>query len=476
MTRCAIYIRKSRKDKDKPSHRLTVQREQLPVYAAAQGWQITLYDDGHASAARGKADQLPQRKSLEADIRAGRVDIILTIELSRLSRDDTNQDFAAWLALCKDHRVKLATPGQIIDPGQTDQWLLSSISGAFSAAEMQMIQRRMKEGRQEAKLAGKFAGGVCPPPYRYDKAQGRPVVDPEQLPRMQRLWSLAETNGCSAIAAELGMPLISVRRAIQEERLHFYQAIRISDEGHTIPCDWQPVMDAQQADRIRQRRAERTRGYSRKRYGGLLSNLEAILLCGYCNRTARSWTDPRRGKSWYGCKAKSAKNHCTPSKMIQQPRLDAAVTTNLLHTLSDPQALAIAWQQHQATDDHSGELSQIEAQLHTIKTKITRLVDAITEGIITTADAKAARANLEAQQTEAEKRRSALLASALPDINWHELCVTKTEFEHMDTDGQRELIAATIQSIKLYNTYAIITYRFPRDTSGTTTSRIHLNT
>lgn len=33
----AIYIRKSREDKDKHAHRLTVQREQLPAHALAQG-------------------------------------------------------------------------------------------------------------------------------------------------------------------------------------------------------------------------------------------------------------------------------------------------------------------------------------------------------------------------------------------------------------------------------------------------------
>jgi DNA invertase Pin-like site-specific DNA recombinase len=33
---CAIYIRKSREEKDKPAHRLTVQRQQLPDYATRQ--------------------------------------------------------------------------------------------------------------------------------------------------------------------------------------------------------------------------------------------------------------------------------------------------------------------------------------------------------------------------------------------------------------------------------------------------------
>lgn len=39
----AIYIRKSREEKDKPSHRLTVQREQFPIHARAQGWLFVDY-------------------------------------------------------------------------------------------------------------------------------------------------------------------------------------------------------------------------------------------------------------------------------------------------------------------------------------------------------------------------------------------------------------------------------------------------
>ncbi len=74
-TTTAIYIRKSREDKTKPAHRLNIQRKQLPEYAKAQGWNPVIYDDGHASAARGKTADLEQRSRLEADILAGKINI-----------------------------------------------------------------------------------------------------------------------------------------------------------------------------------------------------------------------------------------------------------------------------------------------------------------------------------------------------------------------------------------------------------------
>jgi DNA invertase Pin-like site-specific DNA recombinase len=136
----AVYIRKSRKDADKPSHRLTVQREHLPAYAKAQGWQVEIYDDGHASAARGKTEDLRERARLEDDIRASRIDIILTIELSRLSRDDSLQDYVAWLHLCGEHGVKLATMSRILDPAQHSDWMLLLMEGGFSSVEMKVLQ------------------------------------------------------------------------------------------------------------------------------------------------------------------------------------------------------------------------------------------------------------------------------------------------------------------------------------------------
>ncbi|MFH1131408.1 MAG: recombinase family protein, partial [Pseudomonadota bacterium] len=112
--RCGIYVRKSRKDRDKESHRLEVQREKLPAYATSQGWQLSVFDDGYASG----VDQanLPHLQNLINRIRTREIDIVLCIELSRLSRDDTAVQYLQFIDVCRSNGVKLATPGQILDP------------------------------------------------------------------------------------------------------------------------------------------------------------------------------------------------------------------------------------------------------------------------------------------------------------------------------------------------------------------------
>ncbi len=480
MTRCAVYIRKSREDKDKLSHRLTVQREQLPAHAQAQGWQTEIYDDGHASAARGKAELLPERNRLEVDIRSGKINIILTIELSRLSRDDTLQDYVAWLTLCSDHRVKLATMSRVLDPAQHSDWMLLLMEGGFSSVEMKVLRARMEEGRQEAYRAGKYLGGVLPPPYVLDKAAGRPVVDETALIRMRQIWHLAEQHGTRHIAQVMDLPVITVRRAISDDRLLFCQARRLDPTaGAYITCDWEPVLTEEQADHIRDRRTDRRKGYNRQRYGGLLSNL-GILVCGYCGRSVRSWSNSRtrldgtKGPVWYGCKGNEHTNTCPHSRLIQQHDLDRCVITHIFGTLSDMDGLQSAWETASRAPKRDKGLMDLDRAILDLESRKQRLVHAIAAGVINFADAKTARNQIEADLKAVYRRRFEMVVKCQPSPDWDALALGMEEFDTLDRDDRREFITLCLSEIRLFANYATCTYKFPRGQQQGPSARIHL--
>jgi hypothetical protein len=46
--------------------------------------------------------------------------------------------------------------------------------------------------------------------------------------------------------------------------------------------------------------------------------------------------------------------------------------------------------------------------------------------------------------------------------------------EGLDFADQRDVITMSIQSIRIFATYLQIEYLFPRDSSGSTTARVHL--
>lgn len=476
---CAIYIRKSREDKDKIAQRLTVQREQLPAHATNQGWAISIYDDGHASAAQGKTESLRERARMESDIRAGRINIILCIELSRLSRDDTMQDYIAWLTLCADHHVKLATLSRILDPSQHSDWMLLLMEGGFSSVEMKVLQARMKEGRTQAYQSGKFLGGGCPPPYIYDKAQGRPVIDPDLLAKAQRVWKLAETMSARALAMHLDMPLISTRRMLADDRLLFCQALRPDPaNGETIVCDWEPCLTNEQAERIR---AARRKGYTgpRRHAGGLLSNL-GIMVCGYCRDTYRGFKgQTRKDGTWtnyYGCRGKETKGKCPKTSMVEQSIIDERVATNILGTLDNITELKSAWAASQNTGDIHERIQQLKREQTQLETKKQRLTAAIAEGVIDFADAKlqmnAIKSSLETNQQE----KRSLFRTQIEKPPWDELEEAREVFRTFDQEEQREIIAMIIKQIRVYPTYMIIEYRFPRNKNGDLQARVHLPT
>ena len=477
--KAAIYIRKSREEKDKPSHRLTVQREQLPAYAQTQGWQIVIYDDGHASAAQGKTENLKERARLEADIRAGKINIILTIELSRLSRDDSLQDYVAWLDLCSRHSVRLATMSRILDPAQHSDWMLLLMEGGFSSVEMRVLKGRMKEGYDQAFRIGKFLGGQVPPPYRLDKNSGLPVVDPVQLLQMQQIWTMAETTSVREIAGKTGKPLISIRRMLADPRLLYCLAQRKAPTGEIIECQWDPCITADQVERIKANRVSRKSGYSRSEAAGLLSNM-GFFNCSFCGRSIRAWrgVDNRYGKAkpfaYYGCKANEHKNQCPQSRMIQQAEIDNRVITNMLGILAKPELLHEAWQQFHSDDDTATEIQQLKKIEGSLKTKKERLVTAISEDIITFADAKTQIKQIETQLQDISNRRAVLTVNQQHEPSWNEITITWAEFDQLDTADKRELLQLCISNIRLHRNHAIIEYRFPRNSTGSNLSKVNL--
>ena len=478
MTTCAIYIRKSREEKDKPAQRLTVQREQLPAYAITRGWSIEIYDDGHASAAQGKTEHLKERARLESDISAGKVNIILTIELSRLSRDDTMQDYIAWLTLCAKHRVKLATMSRTLDPSQHSDWMLLLMEGGFSSVEMKVLQGRMKQGRDQAYQTGKYMGGGCPPPYRYDKAQGKLVIDPDQLSQVKRVWELAETMSARKLAIHLNMPLISTRRMLADDRLLFCQALRHGDDGELIACEWEPCIDAEQAERIR---AARRKGYTgpRRHAGGLLSNL-GIMVCGYCGTTYRGFKgQTRKDGTWtnyYGCRGKETKGLCPKTSMIEQSIIDDRVITNLIGTLDKISALKIAWESIQSSLSGTDRIKQLKDDQRKLEIKKTRLTMAISEGIIDFADAKPQMVAIKQSLEQLKAEQIRLLRDQTEEPAWDTLSAAGEIFNDIPPDEQREIFTLAIKQIRVFPKYLTIEYNFPRSSDGNTTTRVHLPT
>jgi DNA invertase Pin-like site-specific DNA recombinase len=475
---CGIYIRKSREDKEKQAYRLNYQREALPAYAMRQGWQYTIYDDGHASAARGKIDQLEARGRLEGDIRAGKIQVVLVIELSRLSRDDTLQDYVSWLSMCAEFGVQLSTMSRALSPSEHSDWMLLLMEGGFSSVEMKVITARMAEGRREAFRQGKWLGGHAPPPYRYDRATRCLEVDPVKLTRMQLIWRMAETHSAKSIAETVNRAEITIRRMLSDQRLLLYQALRLDPEtGEQIMCAWEPVMREEQAQRIRT--ARRRRKNTKETPSQSLLTGMGLLVCGYCGRTVKAWNNskPRADGTrlnYYGCQSKNKKGECGKSRMIPQVILDGKVVSNLLTVFKQVEHYQHQWWQERQAGQLPADVSAIDIRLAELEAQRQRIVDAISMDAIELSDAKGKIAAIKVEIREVEEHRQTILTEIDEAREFEVIAVSREEFMEYSKESQRDLIRASIKEVKLFGTYALITYRFGKNAKGDRTTRLHL--
>jgi site-specific DNA recombinase len=111
--RCAIYTRKSTEHNlDLAFNSLDAQREACEAYIKSQaheGWRLIPdhYDDGGLS---GASLDRPALQNLLADVRAGRINIVVVYKVDRLTR--SLADFAKLVELFDQHGVSFVSVAQ----------------------------------------------------------------------------------------------------------------------------------------------------------------------------------------------------------------------------------------------------------------------------------------------------------------------------------------------------------------------------
>jgi site-specific DNA recombinase len=473
------YTRKSREDDKSPSFRLDAQKRILSEHCKAQGWNCIEYDEDIASASKGNIQNLEARKRLEADIRAGKIDIVLVIDLSRLSRDESMEDYVFWLALCAENNVCIATPTRKLNPSETSDWMLLLIEGGFSSTEMKILKIRMEQGRREAFMKGSFLGGTPPAPYIYHAESRQPVIEQTALSLYQKIWRLAETFSAKSISEQLGLPYSSVRRALADDRLDFYQAQRRDlQTSEMITCQWPAVMTPDQAARIRAARRTRTSNGQSTKPTSLLSGLN-LLKCGYCGQTVKTWFNGRPRKDgtklrYYGCSSKDTSNKCPKSRTVPQIVLDTRLLTNVFNTIGCLEDLMRHWLASQGRDDYDSQRKKLEIEERSLQQQMDRLIESVTKDVFSLDQAAKIKSKLTTALAAIKAEKHSLKSTQISPPDWDSLLLTREEFDHLDFTDRRRFLSLLLDEVRVYQTYAILNFKFPRDKNGDRTARIHL--
>ncbi|MFQ5645021.1 MAG: recombinase family protein [Thiogranum sp.] len=175
--KAVVYLRQSSLAQVK--HNTESQRLQYALTDTAKGYgfsQIEVIDcDLGASAASG-ARVRSGFKQLLASIALGEVGLVLSRELSRLSR--TDKDWCHLLELCQLFNTLIADAENLYDLNRLDDQLMLGIKGTLSVVELKTLKFRLQQGREAKARRGELVSWLAPG-YVKDNA-GHIVKDPNQ--------------------------------------------------------------------------------------------------------------------------------------------------------------------------------------------------------------------------------------------------------------------------------------------------------
>jgi site-specific DNA recombinase len=189
--RVAIYCRVSSAGQEDNSS-LATQEASCRAYAAERDWAVTeVYRDVHTGA---EVFERPGLTALRADMRAGRLDVLLVHALDRLSRDQNHQGLV--LSEAEHAGVIWDSATEDIDSTPTGK-ILRAVIGGMAELERLKIAERTTRGKRARVESGKYNVG-CRAPFGYHwdgEGKERLAVNPATAPIVQRIFNDIAAGG-----------------------------------------------------------------------------------------------------------------------------------------------------------------------------------------------------------------------------------------------------------------------------------------
>lgn len=215
-TRCAIYTRKSSEEGlEQAFNSLHAQREACEAYVLSQqheGWKslATQYDDGGFSG--GNTDR-PALAQLLADIKSGRIDVIVVYKVDRLSR--SLADFVRLVDLFDKHNVSFVSVTQQFNTANSMGRLTLNVLLSFAQFEREVTSERIRDKICASKKKGMWMGGHAP--LGYDALNRELAINQIEANSVRHIYQRYLELGCvRKLKTELDKTgYVSKRRVIQ---------------------------------------------------------------------------------------------------------------------------------------------------------------------------------------------------------------------------------------------------------------------
>ncbi|KUO54165.1 MAG: resolvase [Sphingomonadales bacterium BRH_c3] len=394
--RCAIYTRKSSEEGlEQDFNSLDAQREACGAYVLSQvseGWKLLpdFYDDGGIS---GGTLERPALQRLLADVKEGRIDIIVVYKVDRLTR--SLLDFAKLVETFDDAGVSFVSVTQSFNTTTSMGRLTLNMLLSFAQFEREVTAERIRDKIAASKAKGMWMGGIPPLGYEPDGRSLRIVEEHAVLVR-DIFARYRRIGNVRLVAEELAREGITTPRRQTANgksyggcaftRGKLYHLLRnpvyagdIAHKDKIYPGNHPAIIPREIWDEVQQQLTENVRGTrtAREASTALLAGKlfdakgETLIPVHTSKPCAKGDTTTRRRYRYYVSKAAHHDAASSPRDSMRIPakEIEQVVASELAKALADPLALA----RQLKIDISPAQFARVSNQLEPLRTELGHL-------------------------------------------------------------------------------------------------------
>ncbi len=280
--RCAIYTRVSTdQGLEQDFNSLDAQYDASQAYIRSQahaGWTLLRanYADGGFSG--GNTDR-PALQRLLADVRAGKIDVIVVYKVDRLTR--SLADFAKLVELFDKHDVSFVSVTQQFNTTTSMGRLTLNVLLSFAQFEREVTSERIRDKIAASKRKGLWVGGMAP--LGYDTRERKITVNKAEAETVRTIFhSYLKLGGLNPLMADLRKQGIVTKKRLLKSgkaigaiaftrgplahllRNRFYIG-EVVFKGETLPGEQPAIIDRKLFDAVQSKLDGQVRIYKQKR-------------------------------------------------------------------------------------------------------------------------------------------------------------------------------------------------------------------
>lgn len=204
----ALYLRLSKDDgTDNESSSIQTQKEMLTRYCRENGFIVADYyiDDGYS----GKNFERPSFKRMIGDIENGKINCVITKDLSRLGRNLIDSSLYIEVFF-PENGVRYIALTDGVDTDNNSTLDMTPFKNLMNDMYVRDISRKVKSAILTRQKQGKFIGAKAPYGYKKDPAdKNHLVIDERFAPIVRRIYAMARD----------GMGIQQIKRVLRAEKI-----------------------------------------------------------------------------------------------------------------------------------------------------------------------------------------------------------------------------------------------------------------